>query len=407
LFVLSEFLDPQSGNALVTIDGSKVATSPSFGTLTVNQNYLAARDTQFGNPLTLQQVSGGSAQVGGGLQAESDEPISLSQPVFQQIDNTTIKVGDVTFELPRDTPVRFPDGSTSGQITLTVVENARLPVRFPGPFWASTVVQITPFGVQFGKGGRMRFPNPENYPANSRIVICQFDQGEKSPSLGQWIAPGNATVSADGKFIDTDPGTIQQGAFYFVVDVRKLTTVVGRVLDADRSPVRNALVRVRGREALTDGTGGFILRNVPVGDRDTLQVEAAFLRATGRITRADSNPTLAVPGGLTNVGIISLPDPRLNQPPTLVVSPLILTVAGKGGDYAFQAFDEDDQKVPTLRVSGASFASIVTSPNTPSGAILRLSPASTQLGDFEVTITAIDSTGTVTARTFLVRVTRT
>jgi uncharacterized protein (TIGR03437 family) len=407
LFVLSEFLDPQSGNALVTIDGSKVPTTPAFGTLSVNQNYLSARDTQFGNPLTLQQVSGSAAQVGGGLQAESDEPITLSQPVFQQIDNTVIRLGDVTFELPRDAPVRFPDGSTSGQIVLTVIENARLPVRFPGPFWASTVVQITPFGVQFGKGGRMRFPNPESYPANSRIVICQFDQGEKSPTLGSWIAPGNATVSADGRWIDTDPGTIQQGAIYFVVDVRKLTTVVGRVLDADRSPVRNALVRVRGRESLTDGTGGFVLRNVPVGERDTLQVEAAFLRPNGRTTRADSDKALAVPGGITNVGIISLPDPRLNQPPVLVVSSLILTVASKGGDYAFQAFDEEDQRVPTLRVTGAPFATIVANPNTPGSALLRLAPTANQIGDFEVTILAVDSAGAATARTFLVRVTRT
>jgi uncharacterized protein (TIGR03437 family) len=394
-FVLSEFTNPQNGSAFLTIDGSTVPTTPKFGTLTINQNYLSGRDTQFGNALTLQQVNGTSGQVGGsGLQAGAS--LTLTQPVYVSDEssfaapNTTIKAGDVTFELPADAPVRFPDGSTSGQITLTVVERALLPVRFPAGLWSSAVVQITPFGTTFGKGGRLRFPNPERYPAGAKLFVCQFDQGEKSGTLGQWIAPASAVVTSDGQFVETEVDAIKQGAYYFLVGQRPLTSVAGRVLESDRSPTRRARVRIRGQEALTDGNGGFLIRNVPVS--------------------GPSNRTAALPNSVTNVGVISLPDPSLNQPPVLLIASALTTPATKQVDYEFYAYDYDDRRVPRLAVTGAAFAQIIPGTIDARGqatpSLLRLAPTANQLGTFSLVVTATDSFGATVTRTVVVTVIR-
>ena len=416
-FVLSEFTNPQNGSAFVTIDGANVPTTPKFGTLTLNQNYLAGRDTQFGNALTLQQVNGTSGQVGGGgLQAGA--PLTLTQPVyvpdgseFATSPNATIKAGDVTFELPADAAVRFPDGSTRGDITLTVVENALLPVRYPAGLWSSAVVQITPFGTTFSKGGRFRFPNPERYPAGAKLFICQFDQGEKSGTLGQWIAPGNAAVTSDGLFVETDSDTIKQGSIYFLVGQRPLTSVTGRVLESDRSPTRRARVRIRGQEALTDGNGGFLIRNVPVGGpNDILIAEATVARADGRVDYANSNRTAANPNSVTNVGIISLPDPSLNQPPVLLIASSLTASATKQNDFEFYAYDFDDRRVPRLAVTGATFAQVIPGTVDARGqltpTLLRLTPTANQVGNFQLVVTATDSYGAVVSRTVNVTVIR-
>ncbi len=416
-FVLSEFTNPQNGAAFITIDGANVPTTPKFGTLTLNQSYLAGRDTQFGNALTLQQVNGTSGQVGGGgLQAGAS--LTLTQPVyvpdtsaFATAPNATIKAGDVTFEVPADSAVRFPDGSTRGDITLTVVENALLPVRYPAGLWSSAVVQITPFGTTFSKGGRFRFPNPERYPAGAKLFICQFDQGEKSATLGQWTAPGGAVVSSDGQFIETDADSIKQGAYYFLVGARQITSVVGRVLESDRSPTRRARVRIRGQEALTDGNGGFLIRNVPVGGpNDILIVEATVVRTDGRIDYANSNRTAANPNSLTNVGVILLPDPSLNQPPVLLIASTLTTPATKQVDYEFYAYDYDDRRIPRLVVTGAAFAQIIPGTVDARGqltpSLLRLAPTANQIGNFQLIVTATDSYGAVVSRTVNVTVIR-
>ncbi len=416
-FVLSEFTNPLNGNAFVTIDGSSVPTTPKFGTLTINQSYLSGRDTQFGNALTLQQVNGTSGQVGGaGLQA--GESLTLTQPVyvpdvseFATAPEATIKAGDVTFELPNDSAVLFPDGATRGEITLTVVEKALLPVRFPAGLWSSAVVQITPFGTTFNRGGRLRFPNPERYPAGAKLFVCQFDQGEKSRTLGQWIAPASAVVSSDGQFVETEADAIKQGAYYFLVGQRPLTSVVGRVLESDRSPVRRARVRLRGQEALTDGNGGFLLRNVPIsGPDDILIVEATVVRSDGRIDHANGNRTAASPNSITNIGVISLPDPSLNQPPVLLIASSVMVPATKQSDIEFSAYDYDDRRVPRLAVTGASFAQVIPGTVDAKGqltpSLLRLAPTANQIGNFQLIVSATDSFGATVSRTVNVTVIR-
>ncbi len=423
-FVLSEL--PNGGNvAFVSIDGSSINTTPAYGSLTLNQSYLAARDNQFASPIALQQVSGTSGQVGGaGFAANEEESLSLTTDVYATAkelpreawpteilnsfqptpDDAVIRFGEVTLTLPGNPEARFLDGSNRGLITLTQVESSRTPVSLPGGVFSSAIIQITPFGTSFGKGGTLRFPNTERYPAGTQVRVYRLDQRANSLTRGRFIQAGFATVSADGLTILTDPGVVIEATYYFVGLPRTITNVVGRVLDANRTPLRRALVRLRGQEGFTDGNGGFTLRNVPVSNvSDLIIVEASYARANGRVDRAFSNRIAPVISGFTNVGDIVMPAVNANQPPVIVVASALTANAAQINDFNFIAYDPDEARVPTLTVSGAAFA-VVIPPTAQTPPVLRLTPTANQLGTFTLTLTATDSQNAVTTRTITVRV---
>jgi uncharacterized protein (TIGR03437 family) len=426
-FVLSEL--PAGGNvALVSIDGSSIGTTPSYGSLSLNQNYLNQRDNQFASPVALQQVTGTAGQVGGGgsFNGEDDEekPLSLSVDIFATAkelpreawpsewqnalqpapDDVVIRVGEVTLSFPANVDATFADGAKRGLVTLTQIENSRTPVNLPSGVFSAAIVQITPFGTSFGNGGKLTFPNPERYPAGTQVNVYRLDQRRNSPTLGRFIVAGIGTVSADGLTIMTAPGVVSETSYYFVGLPRTITNVNGRVLDADRTPLRRALVRLRGQEAFTDGNGGFVLRNVPVANAsDSIIVEASFARPNGRVDRANSNRTAPVINGFTNVGDILMPAANSNQPPALVVPSTITANAGQTNDFNLLSYDVDERTVPVVRVTGAPFAAIITAVQT-GQPVLRLTPTANQLGSFTLQVTATDSQHTVTTRSIALRV---
>jgi hypothetical protein len=173
------------------------------------------------------------------------------------------------------------------------------------------------------------------------------------------------------------------------------------VIEADKQPARRVRVRLRGQEVLTDGNGAFLLRNIPVsGPNDILIVEATAVRLNQRIDRANANRTPAVPNGITNIGVIVLPDPAVNQPPALVIAPSFTATAGIQNDFAFYAFDFDDGRIPRLSVTGAAFATIIPGNlGEQKPTVLRLTPSANQLGTFRLVVTATDGNGATTRRT--------
>ncbi|NOT63271.1 MAG: hypothetical protein HOP19_23940, partial [Acidobacteria bacterium] len=245
-FVLSEL--PGAGSAaFVTIDGSSITTTPAYGSLTLNQNYLTARDNQFASPIALQQVTGVSGQVGGGGSfadntrtgtsappVGEDESFSLTTDVFASAkelprafwpdtgasalqptpDDAVIRIGDVTLTFPGAADATFLDGSKRGLITLTQVESSRTPVSLPAGLFSAVIIQITPFGVTFNPGGTLRFPNAERYSAGTRMRVYRLDQRRNSSTIGRFIQSGLATVSQDGQTISTDAGAVTEATYY-------------------------------------------------------------------------------------------------------------------------------------------------------------------------------------------------
>lgn len=388
--------------SIVEIDGSKLAVNPPYGKLTLLTTAQPNRDNQVARPVTLQQINGTSAQVGGSGTAE--EEISLAVPTYDLTEPEQspiqIQTGNVTLGLAANTRFQFPDGTTRGVLTLTQVASSRLPVNFPSGVFSSTIVQITPFGTQFTPGARLTFPNNDGYAANATVKLFRLDQTPDSPTLGRLIVSGMATVSADGQTIVTPASAVPEATYYFTALERTTTTVIGRVLDADRTPLRRALVRCRGQEDFTDGNGGFVLRNVAVRPgTDALIVEASVLRANGRVDRVQSNSTNVVSNGVTNVGTLTMPAANSNQPPTLLISPQLTANAGETRDFAFIADDPDSTQSVRLTLNGPAFASVTTAPLA-----LRLAPTVRDVGTQTLTLTATDAAGASTSKQITVTV---
>ncbi len=401
--------DPQGSalGAIVEVDGSKLPVSPPFGKVSFLLPFTANRDNQVARPITLQQTYGASAQVGGqNVQNGDEDEITLTVPAYapNETEQTPpqIQTGEVTLGLPVGMRFQFPDGATGGMLTLTQIEKSRTPVSLPNGVFSSTIIQITPFGTKFTPGARLTFPNADGFAAGATVRLYRLDQTADSATLGRFIDSGAAMVSTDGKQILTPNGTVPEATYYFAALARTTTTVTGRVLDSDRTPARRALVRVRGQEDFTDGNGGFVLRNVPVASgNDVLTVEASFVRPNFRVDRTESNRTVAIAGGITDVGTLTLPAATSNQPPYILIPPELTLIAGTTRDVIFVAADPDSEQPVQVIFSGPSFVRL-----QPDNRTLRFSPGVNDVGLHGISLTVTDASGAGSAATFLLTVVR-
>ena len=403
LFVLP---DVSSGAALIEIDAQSV-TSPPFPKVTLKMAITANRDNQFTRPVSLQQATGASLPVGSG---SGNAPLSVSVPFAsaqhsgRYRTNGSISSGNVTFDLPAGTAV-FPDGATSGTLYLTLLDNSRTPVDLPGGYFSTAIAQISPFNVSLNPGGKLSFPNPENWAAGSAGTLFRFEQDPNSASVGRFVEAGTAQVSSDGQRIETADGAITRTGIYFVSRLRQTTTVAGRVFDNDgTTPVRHALVRTRGQETFTDGNGGFIIRSVPVKAGETISVEASFLRPNGRVDRRQSAEVPVVVGGITNITPdIVLPAPAINRPP-VIQAPATFTInEGQNVDLRIAAFDPDAGQTVTLTLAGPGFATLIEGAEK----LVRLTPGFSDAGTYTLTLTAKDDQNATTTRTIALTVNNT
>ncbi|MFN7945645.1 MAG: Ig-like domain-containing protein [Blastocatellia bacterium] len=402
LFVLP---DVSSGAALIEIDAQSV-TSPPFPKVTLKMAITASRDNQFTRPVSLQQATGASLPVGSGSHAPQSVsvPFAAAQHSGKYRTNGSISNGNVTFDLPAGTAV-FPDGATSGTLYLTLLDNSRTPVDLPGGYFSTAIAQISPFNVSLNPGGRLSFPNPENWAAGSAGTLFRFEQDPNSSSVGRFVEAGTAQVSSDGQRIETADGAITRTGIYFVSRLRQTTTVAGRVFDNDgTTPVRHALVRTRGQETFTDGNGGFIIRSVPVKAGETISVEASFLRPNGRVDRKQSAEVPVVVGGITNITPdIVLPAPAINRPP-VIQAPATFTIdEGQNIDLRIAAFDPDAGQTITLSLTGPGFATLIESTEK----LVRLTPGFNDAGTYTLTLTAKDDQNATTTRTIALTVNNT
>jgi uncharacterized protein (TIGR03437 family) len=122
----------------------------------------------------------------------------------------------------------------------------RTPVNLPVGHFSSRIAQITPFGVALPAPTKLTFPNADAIPAGTKATLFKFDQNEASATLGQFIAIGEATVSADGQAIETAANAITEGSYYFASIPRPLGAINGRVVEKNGRPVPRAIVQVRG-----------------------------------------------------------------------------------------------------------------------------------------------------------------
>jgi Bacterial Ig domain len=406
-FILPDI--PFTGLGLVDIDPSTIVGGLPYPIVTVRQDVSGNRDNEMERTRPLEAATGPSLSVGtgsGNLSPDADEAAEAeaAQPTAL---TGTITTDGVTLEVPVVSTARFPNGATLGNITLTSVRNSRVPVNLPPGVFSSTIVQITPFRVRLNPGGRLTFPNRDNLPAGGTARLYKLDQTANSPTIGDFIDVGAATVSANGQTVQTQAGAIQETSYYFVGVPRQTTTVTGRVVEADGvTPVRRAHAFLRGQEAVTDGNGGFILRQVPANAGENLSVDVSVIRLVGRVDRARSAAKAAVPGGTTDVGVIRLAAFSTNQPPALLGLPLSYTVTEKNDSaFRFRVADPNPNQAIRVTAAGASFLDL-SADDVRDFYVLFFAPPSGSAGRYTISVTATDSAGLSRTASFPLRVNR-
>lgn len=377
-FVLS---DVPPGISLVEVDGGTTATNPPYPTVTLKVAARADRDNQFTQPISLQQISGGSAPLGSSMAGATPSETALHQALqtiakqaapglsnqFLPISRTILITDrEVTLEVPFGINLKFPDGKTSGQVQLTVIEGSRLPgITLPGGVYAPSIAQITPIGTRFSPGISISFPNPDpaRMTPGSRVILYRYD-----PGTGGFLQRGTASVSEDGGRIISDGRLVDLATFWMIGLPGGVTTVNGRVLDNQGRPVVGAKVSVNGRAQISDQNGGFTLRDFWTATQGTLEVEAIVPQQFGTPPRGRSAPTPVVIGGITQVGTITIAN---TGQAGLVMSPFVLDL--RSGDPPRSIQVTLTQPAPqgglliSLTSSNQSVATVPTSITLPAG----------------------------------------
>lgn len=334
------------GVAQIEVDGGTTNSNPPFPQVTLKATILGDRDNQFAQPISLQQISGGSGTVGGSsLSGES--PISIqSSRVLAALKLQFPKVNDlsggtsiveqelpapakrilisdrgVTLEVPIGTSVKFPGGKTSGQMQLTVIEKSRLPgITIPVGVFSTAIAQITPLGSLISPGASLSFPNPDQstLPPGAKVDLYSYNF-----QSGAFVKRGTGTVSADRSLVVSDGRVVDVASFWFAAAPSGVTTVTGRVVNGLGLPVARAMVSVDGHSATSDQNGGFNIRQVATIGSSQIQVDAMLPVLYGTPPRGSSSFTTVVVGGVTKVGTIALSN--TNQP-GVVLSPLTVNL---------------------------------------------------------------------------------
>ncbi len=333
------------GAEVIEVDGGTSGNNPPYPRVTLKTTIRSDRDNQFAQPISMQQIIGGSGNVGGGPGFSGDSELStISGRITEAIQRKQLTAGDrhpatgdrqlknqipakaivinhrgVTLEIPIGAGVRFPDGKSNGQVRLTVLEGSRLPgIRLPNGVYSSTIAQITPLGAEFSPGASMSFPNPDQtrLAPGAKVDLYRYDFRS-----GVFIKRGTATVTADRARVVSDSRLVDLASYWLAAAPAGVTTVTGRVIDGLGLPVAGAKVSVNGRANTSDANGGFSIADVATAGVSQIQVEAVLPRQFGAVPRGNSAVTTVVVGGVTNVGTIALAD--TNQV-GLVLSPFVI-----------------------------------------------------------------------------------
>jgi uncharacterized protein (TIGR03437 family) len=362
-----------------------------------------------GNPASERAVSDdGSFVLPGAPEGQNlvdvvPPPSSLNYPHLRQ--RITVRLNRDN-QLPRATELtqagntQFPAQAESANALIAAPDAqlifllpGRTPVNLPVGHFSTRIAQITPFGVPITPATRLSFPNADAIPIGAQARLFKFDQRAGSETLGTFIDIGEATVSAGGQRVDTAPGAITEGSYYFVSIARPTAAINGRVLESDGRPVPRAVVQARGQSTFTDGYGGFVLRDVPVmkpnGDR--AKVEVSYQRPNGSISRKDSGEVELIAGELASLKLEVVLDPvTVNFAPVILAPSSLTLVAGETREFDFIVTDPDSAEAPRVSLSGSA-TGFATIGNQGGGVYrLRLAPAANAAGGYTLAVTAVD-----------------
>lgn len=139
---------------------------------------------------------------------------TLPAPIYLVPLNTanTLQVGtqDARLTLPevpgfaldvKGGSVTFPDGSKNGRLSVTVVNNDKVPMPPPNGMQPQFIVTIQPVGAKFDPPARLTLPNVDGHKPGAEVEMFSYDH-----DLEEFVTIGWGTVSGDGATIASNPG---------------------------------------------------------------------------------------------------------------------------------------------------------------------------------------------------------
>jgi uncharacterized protein (TIGR03437 family) len=401
--------DPAPGARRVfSIEPPQTGGALPFNRITVASPIIAERDNHLPQEIYIQTIFGPSGTIGAGLVRNAIRRSGSGTANAASGTALNLAIEGFRFTLPTGATAIFPNGATTGVVTLTPVKNSLTPVPMPPNVFSSSVVQISPFGVKLAPGGKLFFPNRDGFGTQVIPTLYKYDL-----EAAAFVDTGIRVTIGDQGILETPDGAITETSIYFIAVRRESTTIIGRVLDGDgRTPVRGAVVSARGQQAVTDGNGGYILPSVPVGEDtdipqfaglknsarpqaravDQVTITSSYLRPSGKTdTRSITVNEIDI-GGVTRAPEIVMPPAESNRPPA-IYAPGYLTLYSDEIIEAAVTVDDPDpnQTIASATVTGASFA-LLTAAGSGSYT-LRLAPTPADAGMHTLTITAADSIG--------------
>ncbi|HNG28741.1 MAG TPA: cohesin domain-containing protein [Blastocatellia bacterium] len=388
-FVLPN-LEP--GNATIRVDGNSIPGLPYQAIPDFKDRIYPNQDTRCPQPITVQSNSAAFASAQN----------SRARQSAQSQTPTKLTAGDVTLEIPADAQITFPPG-VSNRLSLDIVAGSRVPFRLPEAIFSERIVQLTPFGATIKPGAKLTFPNPDGFPAGAQLDLYSFNKDAEVSTQDAFAGIGKATVTADGKQVETAADAVKEASYFFVAARQLRTTAIGRVID-DGRPTSQVIVQVRGQAAFTDGNGGFTPRDASVkqsAQPETLQAEATLQRAGGR-RDFKIKGELAKPGGITDFKEINMDPLTRNRPPVLLTKSEITLYISQPAEEFFTAYDPDDGQSVTIEPAlvrqgnvgnpNPTFADYKLDVATGRHRIL-FSPKLEDVGEYSLTITVADNAG--------------
>ena len=178
---------------------------------------VAGRDNSLPEPIYLPAVDKEHELLAGGAQ-DVDVPID-------GIDGARLRV--------YANSVRRPDGSTTARVSVSQVNQDKVPMPFPGGVAPPLVLTIQPADARFDPPAQLVLPNLDGKPPGFIQNLLSFDHDRE-----EYVIVGTATVSEDGSELVTDRGfgVIKGGWHGSPTDPNPPGRVDGTIDDPDVPP---------------------------------------------------------------------------------------------------------------------------------------------------------------------------
>lgn len=186
---LFSFPDVPPGKVDLFIDGRTVdLQGQQYPALHFEASAVKGAANQLPHPVYLPQLRMAEAQIVGG-----DQDVVLKLPGVEGFEMTVFA-----------NSVTFPDGSRTGPLVVSPISLDKLPMTPPGGYsgFMAPAITIQPAGTRFDPPVRLKIPNTSGFKPGEKKPVYQWDH-----DLATFVQMGQATVTEDGAFLVTDPGT--------------------------------------------------------------------------------------------------------------------------------------------------------------------------------------------------------